>query len=384
MKKDITRRLDKWEKKFSKLGYAKDDFDRLIRHFYGVTIYRGESVFIRFIRNVSSICILPVIAYRLERNACSSKVKPADAILMAPDKAFLMQIEDLPYELKERYKTYHQIFFEKNSLLKDYKNNSIDETAIELVVKCVKKFPFQPYMILYLILQLSRISTIIHQFSPKAIITTQAEQSFASSIVTLYCELLGVEYICIQHGDYSYNPSMAFMRFSEYYAWNKETIEILELVNNKITFAKIYTPSKLIPKYTRKNSPDYFITYYLSDETEENIIKIKNLLEMFVEKGYSCNVRRHPRAQREDSIKKIFLDSKVDVENTSNISIGDSLSNTEYIVSYRSTVLSEGIANSMNVVLDDVVGDIEILKRLHDINYKRITLKLSDLVRKCL
>lgn len=38
----------------------------------------------------------------------------------------------------------------------------------------------------------------------------------------------------------------------------------------------------------------------------------------------------------------------------------------------------------MNVVLDDVVGDIEILKRLHDINYKRITLKLSDLVRKCL
>ena len=83
-------------------------------------------------------------------------------------------------------------------------------------------------------------------------------------------------------------------------------------------------------------------------------------------------------------VEEVFVNSKVIIERPEAITIGDSITNTEYIVSYRSTVLSEAIINGFNAVIDDVTQDIGVLERVMDPNVKRTSLRLSQLIDKYL
>lgn len=372
--------LDKWEKRIHRLGVPKDDYDRVYRHYVGCMIWGNHSI---PIKKLVSFVLFPIVYYMTKRQKNVAHIEVRDAILTCPDKAYMLSDEELPTALKNSYKDIIRVYYNKNSVISSLTSYVLDDAGRKIALSCFKKFPFAPFMNLSVLLHLCRIYKLITQYTPKAIITTQSEQDFAASIITKYCEDKGIKYICIQHGEYCYNPSMAYFRFSEYYAWNKETIDILELTNTKIKYAHIYIPEKLKPRYRKKDTPDFYITYYLSSETEAEVIEIKKILLKFVESGFPCSIRKHPRALDDRFIFNTFGQTEINIEDCNLVSIGDSISNTRYIVAYRSTVLSEGIANSMDVVIDDVVGDVEFLARVHDINLKRTDLRLSVLMKKC-
>ncbi|MCI8887563.1 MAG: hypothetical protein HFG70_05695 [Hungatella sp.] len=373
--------LDKWEKKIYRLGLPKDDYDRVLRHYIGCMIWGNHFM---PIKKLISFIIFPVIYCMTTKRKNIVHLDTIDAVLTCPDKAYMVSDEELPAEIRNSYKKIIRVYYNKNSIINSIISYTLDNEGRKISRTCFKKFPFVPFMNVAVLLHLCRIYMLIMQYRPKAIITTQTEQDFTASIITRYCEDKGIKYICIQHGEYCYNPSMAFFRFSEYYAWNRETIDILELTNTNINYAHIYTPERLKQKYKKKEQPDFYITYYLSNETETEVLEIRKILLKFVESGFPCSIRKHPRALSKEFIFDTFSETGINIEDCNLVSIGDSISNTKYIVAYRSTVLSEGIANSMSVVIDDIVGDVEFLARVHDINLKRTSLRLSMLMDKCI
>ena len=374
----INEILDTWESIISKVGPANDDYDRLIRHYYGTEVYDPTS---HFTRNLASFFLIPIVIHKLKNKKVAYEESDIDYLITSYDKAYLLKEEDVPDDIKKEYKTAKRIINEKNSSMRNIDDYSLDEDGIKIIKTAYKKFRKYPYMILAVILHLGKITSLIKRYRPRAIVVTQAEQDFTSNMITLYCETQGVKFICVQHGEYGYNPSMAYMRFSEYYAWSEETIKILEMVNNKIDFAKIYTPNKIREKRTRKENPEYFIKYYLSGESKEEITKVKECLEMFSNNGYKCGIRRHPRVTSKEDMEAIFNGSTIELEDPYAVTLGDSISDTKYVVAYRSTVLTEAIANNMDAVVDDITQDINILYRVQDPNIRKTKMRLSDLVK---
>ena len=380
MKTNKNKMLDKWENKITNLGPAKDDYDRLLRHYYGSKIYYLEN---HFLKNVVSFFLIPFVLRKLKKKTIDFKEK-VDAVITSPDKAYLLQDEDLPDDLKIKFPQRKTIFSERNSLLRSAGDYTIDEEGLKLINRCYKKYRLYHFMILTVILHLGRVTTLIKRYRPKAIISTQVEQDFSSSIISHYCESQGVAFICVQHGEYCYNPSMAYMRFTKYYAWDKETIDIFEMTNNKIDFAVIYTPKKLTRQIVKKANPNSFITYYLSGEEKKDFYNIREALELFTSRGYKCCVRSHPRATNTKRLEQVFKNSNVKIEDSRKISINDSLADTKYIVSYRSTVSSEALMNNLQAAIDDVTQDYQLLERVNDPNIKRIKLRLSGLMKEYL
>ena len=371
--------LDKWEAYIRDIGPANDDYERLIRHYNGFNIVYEfkESV----LKNLASSILVSFFLKKMKKNIIELDDK-YDCVITASDKAYLLNDESLPNELNKKYAKKIRICNEGNSLLKHWNEFCLDDSAVQIINEAYKRFPKQKMMILSLLLHLGRTCMIVHKYNPDAIIVTQAEQDYTSTMITKYCESNGIDYICVQHGEYCYNPSMAFMRFTKYYAWDKETIEILEMTNNKIDFAQIYTPTRLLKTYERKSEPDYFITYYLSDEKADVLQKIQLTMDRFAESGYKCCIRWHPRAFDEETILKYFGQSKATIENPYKVSLGDSIANTKYVVGYRTTVLSEVLASHLDPVIDDVTQDVGLLIRMKDQNYTRIKLRLSSLIQK--
>lgn len=370
---------NKWEKKLIDIKIPSDDIERTRVHYIGCIIYFNTKI---IIYNFISFFLLPVAFIFSLKKSNIIKVSQVDALIVSPNKNYLLKDEDLPIRLNDSYKKREKVSLERGTIYKELFSCSIDDAGRSLVKQLIKKYPLAFYMNLSVLLHISRYYKLILKYTPKAFITTQTEQDFTTSAITNYCEYKGIKYICVQHGEYCYNPSMAYMRFSEYYAWNKETIDNFELVNTKIEYAYLYTPEQLKPKLCKNSNPRFFLTFYLSEEDENDILKLKDVLQKFSKKGYQCSVRPHPHTPLLDLINNVFKETNVFVENSAIVPIETSMCNTQYIVAYRSTVLSKGFSNNMPIVIDDIVGDIQFLTLIHDINIKRATMMMSDLVKK--
>lgn len=375
--------FEKWEIIARTIPSSINDYDRSRYHYIGYCLWWGKKF---FISNIISTVILPfalLIATLRNTTRITRSVDQENlyrAVITCPNKAYLLKDGDIPQIIKDRYSLLIKVEQIPEKGIKRITSLKLDRQGIILVLQCIKRNPTKGYMNLYILEHLSKIYRIMEQYHPSAIVTTQTEQDFSTSLVTKYCEEKDVKYVGIQHGEYCYNPSMAYVRYSEYYAWNEQTIKILELTNTQIDYAYIYIPERLKPQYKKKINPTALITYYLSSETLEDLIKVRDLLLGFVEKGYICRIRKHPRFLDENKIRELIANTGIQLENVKTVSLGDSLSDTEYIVAYRSTVLFEGYINSMNIVIDDVLHDIGFLQRLHDPNLERTDMRLSTLI----
>lgn len=377
MNKNNSVSFDKWEKKCKHIKNINNDIDRVRWHYIGCMVFYKEVS--NIIRNAISFFVL-IFVFFCSTNRYSKKGKMVDALIVAPNEQYLLNSLDIPEELKNRYSNLEKYSIKKNSLYREIFSCQIDKSARHIIKECLKKYPFAFYMNLSIILHLSRYYKLILQYNPKAFITTLTELDYTTSIITNYCEEKGIKYIGVQHGEYCYNPAMAYVRFSEYYAWDKETIENMELVNTKIDYAHIYTPERLTPQFHKNSNPQFFLTFYLSGENETDLVKLKEVLLRFTRNGYNCCVRKHPHFLSVDLIHNLFDKTNIVVEDNSAVSIGESISNTKYIVSHISTVLTQGFVNNMPIVLDDVIGDLNYLKKIHYPNIKRATMLFSELI----
>lgn len=369
-------RIKYWRANCAKMKQPADDYERVRNHFYGFQIVRGK---IPFMKNIVSAIFTPVVLFFCVINRRKlSVIAQKEAVFTCPNKCYLFVANDLPEQIIDTYKNI-EVVVDNHMQSKDFFNLAIDNTGLSVYLTFLRKYPFAFFMNLSVLIHMARAYKIIKSFEPKAIISAQTEQDFTSSAITYYCERKGVKNICIQHGEYTYNPSMAFFRFSEYWAWNKETIALLEEVNTSMVYAKVFTPNRLKPRIKRLDNPYYYITYYLEDNELDSLFKIKDALTVFVDKGYKCKVRPHPRAPYGENVIKIFEHSAIEIEDTTTMSLDESMINSRYIVGSLSTVLTEAIINGMDAIIDDVAVPIEYLQMMSYVNLKRTSLRLSKL-----
>lgn len=239
------------------------------------------------------------------------------------------------------------------------------------------------YMNLSALVHLAFIGKIIYMLHPQAILTTEKENDFNTSLLSYYCEQHGVEYIGIMHGETYLSPLHAFVRFSRFYTWDEQYIEHYVITGSLREFFRVYATCRFrmnIPVYERK---EFFITYYLQGQNEYQLRNICHILLYFTKHGKKCAVRMHPKVSDKILIHNLFDHTGIKIEEN-NIPIERSYALTDYIVSMYSTVLSEAYANGLTAIIDDIT-DKETYNNLHKvmyINLNRIHGRLSELLNK--
>ena len=200
-------------------------------------------------------------------------------------------------------------------------------------------------------------------------------------MLTNYCENNGIEYVGVAHGEYILAPERAFVRFTRYYAWNNEMIELFYLTRSPHNGFFVYQTNRLAPVYKKQPNPEFFISYYLEDHNVDDLNRLKSILIGFVENGFKCKVRIHPREGYLEETNSIFEGTSIYVEDPKVVSLSDSIENSRYIVSTISTVLREAYASGYDVVIDDM-SNVITLEAMKEVKYSlldKTDLRLSDI-----
>ena len=373
-----------WKKVVNSYPYPKDDFERAKFQFECLYMVRHslkqESRWFVFKWNIISIVAFPfLLVVFLLKNLKHIAVERRSAVFTCPDQRYSFVYNDLPSIILEQYGV-PQLVNEKGLFKRGVLSNLIDKEAIKIVLKSTTKYPFHFFMNLGLLVNLSRYCSIVKKYQPEAIIVVQVEKYYTTSLLTKYCESKGIKHICVQHGDYFYEPRSSFFRVSEYYAWNKETIKQFEMERAELGVFSLYTPKRLMPSLKKNDHPQYYITYYLQDNNLDSLKRISNVLSRFVKAGLPCSVRKHPRFTLPNEFEQLFKDVGVIIEPIDKVSLNDSLCNTEFIVAHFSTVLTEAIINGFNAVIDDYTESIVLLQELCYTNISKTSLRLSSLI----
>jgi hypothetical protein len=205
------------------------------------------------------------------------------------------------------------------------------------IMKCGFFFYFK------IMCRVAAYSEAARMYKPRKIFCS-AEYSFTSSLLTAFCENMGVEHVNVMHGEKIFELKDAFSRFSRFYVWDEEYAKLFHRLRaNKTTY--IIEPKQPIDLSACDNGR---YTYYLQSETIEQLKCIKQILESL---NADYVVRPHP-VYGTDSIYKIF--DKDHIEDYKQISLAESLNNSEFAVSVNSTVLYEAFLSGRKVIIDDV------------------------------
>ena len=112
--------------------------------------------------------------------------------------------------------------------------------------------------------------------------------------------------------------------------------------------------------------------YYLGAEHNEQLKKIINILEEMASLGYRVAIRPHPRYSNLNEVKKMVKNIKV--EDLNQVSIQESILQTNNVISIYSTVLNQAYHNGIGIVIDDIT-DKEKYEKLKKMNYVMLAVK---------
>lgn len=368
----------------NRLGAPRDDIDRAYFHYQGRNLGAQRSLLEKMMREIPAMLLaLPALLFFRARNLFPGKKSPCDAVCFCPEQVFLkIMMEDLPPELTAEFPQM-QTHTRPASGLVRYAGARLDRQGAKLWWKAVRRRPAAFYVNFYLLLHLAHCCELIYTYAPKAIISAQTESDFATSLLTEYCESKRVLYIGIMHGETVRSMIRAYVRFSRFYVWNEETAEMFIATGSPREIFRIYDSKRLLPCYQAQEHPAYFLSYYLGGEKEPAMRELKERLDILAKRGLKCKVRPHPRATDMAAFHQIFDGGAVETEDVRQVSLKDSVENSEYIASVCSTVLSEAYASKMKIVIDDMSSYITIddLRDRMYINLKRPHLPLSELLR---
>lgn len=223
------------------------------------------------------------------------------------------------------------------------------------------------YFVLKASMNVGLFSNMIFKYNPKVIIH-YGEFSFSSSLLTDYCHIYKVKHVNIQHGEKLYNIRDGFFHFDECYVWAEHYVNLfVSLKAIPEQFIVSIPPSMKIVIDNYKNNQcfaDY--KYYLQEYNETELLSIIKSLSFIKDKGYSIKYRPHPRYSNLSLLKKHIASEEI--EEPSNVSIMESLSNVDYVIGSYTTVLTQAYLSGKNVVLDDVTFYEQYIK-LKNMNY---------------
>lgn len=340
---------DEQMKYLNSLPNPNDDYERSYykyRCFCQYCYYKRKWMIALY--NIGAMLILPFLHWRLRKKSCkilASEDNYADAVI---ENISRLPCDDIiPDSLNKKYKVIKEI----NEI--NYSGVWISDQAENIIKELRRRYYFRFYFRVIVMMKLAQFAQYLDSYHPEAVIFYSCEREFSGPLQTKLCEMYGAKYISYMHGDYISTLSFAFQRFSDYYVWDGEYIDFfLELkCTSPMT---VYTPKKLmgIAETIPINKCKYFATYYFSDETEEEIIKIKEVFAAFEEQGLRTKVRPHPRFSNLKAIHIHFKD--IEIEDTNTCKLRDSITDSWFIVGLNTTVLSQSFFSGKQVVIDDI------------------------------
>ena len=293
------------------------------------------------VQNVAAVVLYPIYQLRLRKRQCASapEHRLGTAVLMFSGRDTIV-----PYSLRSEFSIIQDTDFQ----------NQMRLTGDDVVYlkKLRRRYPFAFYFRFKCMLKLAMYRSVVTRYAPQAVICSE-EYSFTSSLLTDYCHRLGVEHINVMHGDKKYFIRDSFFHFDRCYVWDKHYIQLfVDMGALPEQFVVEVAPCLQLDNGDHvEKTVDY--TYYLGEETREEVERIVNSLQQLRQRGYVVAIRPHPLYNAHS--KFLFQDSQgLLVENAKEIPIEDSLMRTRHAVSLHSTVLLQAYLNGIGVVVDDV------------------------------
>ena len=212
MKIRLEKDVDEWLKFIDQYKMPRNDLERSRAHYLSINIL--ESKWKQLVNNLLAIpaliisfvfcCFISMFGLR------EKKEVEAIGLIDLSSKVANLDTLDLPDEIIKRYHSFQKIYDNKRVHLI---SRGVDFSVLVYWKEIVKKYPFCPYMLLLLWVHLVKINKIICMYNPKAIISTESENDFTSSIISEFCERNNIKNICIMHGEYLITPKHAFVSF---------------------------------------------------------------------------------------------------------------------------------------------------------------------------
>lgn len=300
----------------------------------------------------------------------------------------------IPRLEKEKTEEYTDLLFFQNGISDSILPDSIAKSGRKLVScnyedallltkedrvflkKVWKRYPFDFYFLLKIMIKVAVYSAQIDAYHPKEFVVS-SEYSFTSSILTRYVEDRGIVHTNVMHGEKLFTISDAFIRFSRFIVWDEHYIKLFCSLRANESQFQIEIPPALKFKIKASNKR-YFLKYYLSDESKDDLIKIAELLKKLEEQGKIVAVRPHPRFSDMNLIEQIFRG--IEIENNT-VSIEKSILSCEHVAALFSTVLNQAYFNGVKVVIDDYSNPekYEKLKRMNYLMMSKEHTLLSDI-----
>lgn len=316
-----------------------------------------KSVFIKIIRDILALFLIPIFLLLAKINSYKTEIA-----VTKEKHVFLfdgISTAFLPAD------------FQKNTMVLPISNAvTLDDTVLFILKRIVFHKPFEFYFILKIFVKLLNYAYILKQYTPDKIISS-CEYSYTSSILTWYCERKGIKHVNVMHGEKTINIREAFCRFSEFWVWDEHYIELFKKLRADESNFRVEIPPSFfinIDSSVMERKIDY--KFYLQQETQEQLQKLKVAVDILATKGYSIKLRAHPLHSNFELLCEYFDENLL--ENPNEVDIKQSLFSSSNVVARYSTVLYQAYINGIPIVIDDY-SNHERYKKLFDEDYIMLT-----------
>lgn len=230
-----------------------------------------------------------------------------------------------------------------------------------------KRHPLSMEFLLKNVIKIARYRALVIKNNPKAIIVC-VEYSYTSSLLTDWCSKNGVQHINVMHGEKLFYIRDSFFRFHKCYVWDEYYVELFMKLRADVEQFIVEVPEALHFSEKKYYNKELDFTYYLMDESKEELIKILDIMKILKNKGYSVAVRPHPRYSDRATINVLF-EGVTYIEDGNVVSIEESILRTRNAISLYSTVLNQAYHNGVDIVIDDI-SDKKKYNKLYELQYR--------------
>lgn len=240
-----------------------------------------------------------------------------------------------------------------------------------------------PCFVFKIAIKLSYYKYTIYCYNPKAIIVHN-EASYAGSILTKYCNDLGIEHINVMHGEKLFYLGNVYFRYNRCYVWGEHYKQMFLSLKAESSQFRIEIPESfnidLKNNYKQEFYSDY--KYYLQIYDEVQIKSIIKSLDFILRNGQTYKLRPHPRFSNFKLLEEVI--DKQYIEYPNKVPILESIASTKHVIGSYTTVLNQAYYAKIDVIFDDVTYK-KTFDKLGDLNYifaNKDTNKLSEYVEK--
>lgn len=381
-----THTIEEGKKIIDSFPEPENDFDRTYYN-YICTCWGRKKWNVVLINSICFIAVPFIMILYLMNSICiiSKKKQVHDAIIVNADNRLGVHYSYEGRIPSSLYSTYNDVKELQLKRFPEITKGAVGTRAFITWFRFFIRHPFSGFVNLRALINLSGINRLIKLYKPKAIVFSRAELNGMSSLTTLYCESCGVKYINFMHGDSRAELAIAFVRFTEFYIWDRDYIDVFDWGRCAKGQYVVYTPGIYAP-IERNDQPKYHILYVFggNEETgkDKNAVAVRDILMPLVEQGRPCKIRPHPRWSDMRYIEEVFANSGIDIEDPRVIPTRDSIAETEIVVGAYSTVIAEAYYGGRKIAIDDLSDPelFENLKRVKYIMFNKEHMLLSDIV----